>query len=327
MIRMTIAVIKWCLALAVVFGVAFAVFALVKIYRPAASQGEKKVFEVSSGAASSKVAADLARDELISRPLFFKIYVYASGNSGRLQAGRYELSRAMSIAQIAEAISSGAVTSDAVKFTVIEGWTVADIGAALEKKGLIKKIDFEKKNSKDEGYLFPDTYFIDPGESAEAIGKKMKQNFEKKAGPVGRDDVILASIVEREVGRNVRRGERLAAAELLKLQEERRLVAGVFQNRLKIGMPLQSDATVGYITGSGQSRATIEETRINSPYNTYKNTGLPPGPIASPGLLALEAALHPAETDYLYFVTDEGGRAYFAKTLAEHEINKQKYLK
>jgi len=113
----------------------------------------------------------------------------------------------------------------------------------------------------------------------------------------------------------------------LKLQEERRLVAGVFQNRLSLGMALQSDATISYITGSGRSRSTVAETKIDSPYNTYKYAGLPPGPIASPGLLALEAALHPAETDYLYFVTDEGGRAYFAKTLAEHEINKQKYLK
>lgn len=327
MIRTTLTIIKWLFILAAVFGVAFLVYVFVKIEQPARTAAESKIFVVAAGATTKEVAQTLAEEGLIGNGFFFRAHIFLGGQDGEIKAGTYVFSPAMSIHQIADVLTAGLVKDDSVRLTVIEGWTAADIGAALEQQGLMKKSEFQKKNAKDEGHLFPDTYFISRSETAEAIGKKMKQNFEKKAGAPPRDALILASIVEREVGRNVRRGEKLAAAELQELQEERRLVAGIFKNRLALGMPLQSDATVGYITGSNRSRATTEETRIDSPYNTYKYKGLPFGPISNPGLLALEAALHPADTDYLYFVTDESGQAHFAKTLAEHEINKEKYLK
>lgn len=320
-------IIKWLAALAVVFGLAFAAYAFVKIYRPRQTAGMEKVFVVPQGASAKKVARSLADGGLISRPVFFEIYVYLSGAAGRIQAGSYAITPAMSIARIADMMAAGEVRFDGARITVIEGWSAADIGEALEKTGITTKADFLRANATLEGYLFPDTYLIGASESAAAIGEKMKKNFDRKAGSVTRDELILASIVEREVGRNVERGTSITEDDLEKLQEERRLVAGVFQNRLALGMALQSDATIGYITGSRSNRATLEETRLNSPYNTYRHTGLPPGPIGNPGLPAIRAAQNPADTDFLYFLSGADGTAYFAKTLEEHNRNKEKYLK
>ena len=140
------------------------------------------------------------------------------------------------------------------------------------------------------------------------------------------DVLILASIVEREVGRNYKKGTKLSEQDLQKLAEERRIVAGIFYNRLSLNMGLESDATLQYVTGSESSRATIVETKIDSPYNTYKYRGLPPTPIGNPSLDAIKAAINPTETDYLYFLTEPDGTAHFAKTLDEHKKNRVLYL-
>jgi len=328
MVKQIFRTIKWILILAVVCSLAFVIFISMKIAQPMVTgSAEEKIFTVESGTTAREVALDLERERLVSRAWYMDLYLYFKKQRGRIQAGSYLLSGAMSIRDIADRLVSGRVVSDAKRVTVIEGWDVADIGAALEKSGIVSKKDFFGANQKFEGYLYPDTYFISSRQTAQEIGDKMRKNFDIKAGAVARETVILASIVEREVGRNVAPGQKLRAEEVAKLQEERFLVAGVFQNRLDVGMPLQSDATVGYITGSGSNRATLEELEIKSPYNTYLHKGLPPGPIGNPGLNSIRAAQSPAETDYLYFLSAPDGTAYFAKTLREHEINKEKYLK
>ena len=166
----------------------------------------------------------------------------------------------------------------------------------------------------------------------------MLANFDKKLTPdlrmqiknQGRmiyEVVTIASIVEREVGRNFKTGTKLSSADSAKLSEERRIVAGIFYNRLKSRMPLDSDATLNYITGSNSARATLDELKIDSPYNTYKYRGLPPAPIANPSLDSILAAISPTRTDYLYFLMDESGQAHYAKTLTEHARNRDLYLK
>ncbi len=233
----------------------------------------------------------------------------------------------------------------------IEGWTSADIANDLDQKGLVSKSAFEQqltisarnfdyfgetlKKPSLEGYLFPDTYFLATNTTAEAVINKILANTKVKITPalVAEiqaqnktifDVLTLASIVEKEVGRNT---STLSAADTATLQTERETVAGIFMNRLRIGMPLQSDATIGYVTKSGSASASSADLQIDSPYNTYKYKGLPPGPISNPSLSAILAVVHYRNTDYLYFLSKPDGTAVYAKTLDEQNANKAKYLK
>lgn len=349
--------VKWLIILIAVFGLSFFVYGMVKINEPFKTSGQDKLFVVPAGWTTRQIAESLEAEGLIDRAFFFELNVLLKKQGGKIQAGNYRLSPAMSIREITEILTAGKVSDNAVKFTVIEGWTMADIDLTLLKTGLIKKrgefgvvspedfyqeFDFlggqQRNYASLEGYLFPDTYLLAQNVAPEEIARKMLQNFDKKMtkdlreriksqGKIIREIVILASVVEREVGRNLRRGEKLTDQDLQTLQQERRLVASVFYNRLKIGKALESDATISYITGSKSNRATLEETKINSPYNTYKYRGLPPGPIANPSLDSILAAIYPAKTDYLYFVTAPDGTAYFARTLEEHMRNRERYLK
>ena len=353
--------LKWFLVLVIVLGAAFLIYGSVKINQPYRTDAEKEVFVVSPGATTETVGAALEEQGLISSAFFFKLQVHLKKMGGKIQAGTYELSPSQSIGEIVELLTSGAVLDDAVRVTVLEGWRAAEVAAALGDARLVSEREYLEFVSPSvpgqgydfapefsfladkpadaglEGYLFPDTYLLKPGASAEEITRKFLQNFDRKLGSdlraaIGEQKktifeiVTLASIVEREVGRNLKKGTKLSEADLRKLQEERELVASVFYNRLKIGKPLESDATVAYITGSTSNRATIEETKINSPYNTYRYAGLPPGPIANPSLEAIRAAIEPAESDYLYFLTSPDGTAYFGRTLEEHIQNRQRYL-
>lgn len=218
-----------------------------------------------------------------------------------------------------------------VSITVIEGWTVQDIQRTLQGLGVdVVPSDFFASafmsdapflkglspTTSMEGYLFPDTYRVWKDELPNALILKQLREFAEKTegfeaeaqkqGRSFREVVILASILEKEV-RN---------------PEELPIVAGIFMNRLKRGMLLQSDATLNYVLQTGQSRLTAGDLKNTSPYNTYKYGGLPPGPISNPGKPALDAALHPAKTEYLYFLTDSSGKTYFARTLEEHIRNR-----
>lgn len=242
-----------------------------------------------------------------------------------------------------------------VSWRAIEGWTIADIASDLEKRGLITEKDFNFglksvlssydflgelkdftfKPSSLEGYLFPDTYFVAAKPTAKSVIQKMLDNLDGKVTAEMRVDIAkqdrsifdvltLASIIEKEVGRNT---TTISALDLQALQEERETVAGIFMNRLRIGMALQSDATIGYITKKNNPQASSADLLIDSAYNTYKYRGLPPGPISNPSLSAIKAAIYYKETDYLYFLTKKDGTAVYAKTLEEHNVNKRKYLK
>ncbi len=238
-----------------------------------------------------------------------------------------------------------------IAWRAVEGWSVAEIQDDLAKRHLVAAADFQAelkssaasfdflgitpKPKSLEGFLFPDTYFIAEQPSAASVINKMLANFKAKLTPQLQREIlqqnkklydllILASIVEREVGRNT---VSLSQADLTTLQEERQTVAGIFLKRLQIGMPLQSDATIGYVTKKNSVQASSADLKIDSPYNTYKYSGLPPTPIANPSLSAIEAVIYPKPSDYLYFLTKKDGTAVYARTLAEQEANKIKYLK
>ena len=300
----------------------------------------KKEFIIKNGDSVQEITANLQSENLISDMDFFKFYVWQKKISGKLQAGNYELSPSMSIPEIANLFIEGKIKSNKISITIPEGFSNKEIGKRLAENGLIEKeifINFNEINSLDllryeflqdkpenaglQGYYFPDTYEYYKDSSLEDITKKMLDNFNKKLSPELRGEIkkqnksifetlILASIIEKEAG----------------FAEDMGKVSSVFHNRLEIDYPLESDATINYITESGRSRSTYEDLQIDSPYNTYKYAGLPPTPICNPGLNAIKAAIYPGETGYFFFLTPSDRKAIFSKTYAEHLKNQSKYL-
>jgi UPF0755 protein len=273
--------------------------------------------------------AGVVRDELTLRAA-----LRWTGASRGLQAGEYRFDRAMSPVEVVEKLARGEVYGHRVTFpeglTILEMarvyassklGTAEDFIAASRDASLIRSLDPEATDL--EGYLFPETYALPRGTPASRLVAMMVarfraayddalQNRAREQGLTTRQAVTLASLVEEETAK----------------AEERPLVAAVYRNRMQNGMPMQADPTVVYaLQKAGQYDGNIrrEDLSMDSPYNTYRYPGLPPGPIAAPGRASLEAALGPADVKYLYFVSRNDGSHVFAETLAEHNANVREY--
>jgi len=296
------------------------IFFWTAIYLPKESLSqETKLFSVKKGEGTKEISINLEKEGFIKSGSFFRIYTIIAGVSGKLQAGKYLLSPAMAIPEIAKKLVSGDVIKE--KITIIEGWNLRDIGFYFENIGISQAEELYKRKEL-EGFLFPDTYEIKSDEGLEEIIKRMKDNFERKLNPDLRKEiekqgktifeiVTMASLIEKEV----------------KTMEDKKLISGILWKRLENGMPLQVDATISYITGKKTSKISIEETKIDSPYNTYKYKGLPVGPICNPGLESIIAAIYPQKSDYWYYLSTREGKTIFSKTFKDHNIAKAKYLK
>jgi UPF0755 protein len=283
-----------------------------------------KTVEIRPGSTAGEIGDLLEAEGVIADRWAFVAYVRLNKLEGELKAGRYELSSEMTVPEIAELVAAGEVAL--TKFTVPEGYRLTEIADAAEAAGLCSAEGFlaacDAGDPKGrvpggvslEGYLFPDTYMFDSATAPnEVVAVMLDRFFEvmtdedmERIGAGGRtlhEVVILASLVEREA----------------LVDDERPLVAAVFTNRLEKGMTLGSCATVIYAMGYVPERITIQDLKIDSPYNTYVNPGLPPGPICSPGEASLRAAIEPADVDYLYFVSNGDGTHTFTTTYAEHE--------
>ena len=300
--------------------------------------GHTVMLEIPGGTSAKEVAALLREKKLIRSMLAFEVYVRLRGVGGSMQAGNYELSTGYSTPRTVDALlfpGERAVS----KITLIEGWSLREYRERLVASGFDgAKFDAQTASVSSwqqdyaffadvslkrslEGYLFPDTYATTNDRSVTDLIDKMLANFQLKISPLqdaiesrGRslhDSVILASIIEREVIDF----------------SDRKLVADIFWRREANGIALQSDATINYITQSGRARSTAKDLQIDSPYNTYKYRGLPPGPIGNPGLEALTAAVHPTPNEFWYFLTDEAGSVHYAKSFVEHQRNVEKFLK
>ncbi len=299
-----------------------------------AENPEEVSFEIPQGSSSSQIAKILKNNNLIKSEIVFRLVLKKNNAENSLKAGFYNLNTGMNVNEIIAELIKGGKNKNVVSFTIPEGYELQMIADKLSKEGLVDKERFleltsDKKYFEDkfpflaelkdgqslEGYLFPSTYEVYIGATEEEIIEKMLLQFqrifeEKVKDQMGSVDlsfnevVTLASIIEREA----------------KLDEERGLISAVFHNRLKIGMPLQSCATVQYILGERKEVLTEADTRIESDYNTYIHKGLPPGPIASPGEKSLIAAVKPENVDYLYFRTKEDGTGghTFSRTYEEH---------
>lgn len=270
---------------------------------------EEIIFHIEKGQGSKEIAFNLEKEGLIWWEPIFQIYVLSRGAAGKLQAGYYSLTPAMNIPQITEKFATGDIIK--IKITIPEGFTSEQILQKLQKLTISEIVSLGEY----EGYLFPDTYEITYGMEGEKIIEMMKNNFHKKTADlkITPEIVIMASLLEKEV----------------KTKEDKKIVSGIFWKRLEIVKPLESCATIAFIKGVDLWRYSYEDTRIESPYNTYLNLGLPPGPICNPGLESIQAAVYPKDSNYWYYLStpEPEGETIFSETLEEHNYAKAKYLR
>ncbi len=282
---------------------------------------------VQPGMTAASIGEMLEERGVIGSRQKFWMIAKLGGAERQFKAGTYHMYVNMPIREALDVLVGGEVSL--VKFTIPEGFSVREIAARLDKEGIVSGKEFMEKAKKfgpyrymkasrlamfrAEGFLFPDTYSVEPGTSAEAILQMMVRNFDdkltdemlqkaEKADLSIYELVTLASLVEKEA----------------RFDEDRPIIAQVFLKRLELNMPLQSDTTIQYLLDAPKEDVTYADTEIESPYNTYQHYGLPPGPIANPGLASIEAVLNPADTDYLYFVADRAGHNHYSKNYDEH---------
>lgn len=296
-----------------------------------------QTFVIPKGQSTRTILRNLQSTGIIKSSLAAEIYLYLNQQRGQFQAGSFKLNPSMTLKEIANILKTGTLD---IWITIPEGWRAEQIVDELKNQGLLENInsnELYKLFRQSEGKLFPETYLFAKDSSADQIISRMIETFSQKTNnqscgagscsagqPITNNDIITASLVEREARHDV----------------DRPLIASVLQNRLRIGMALQIDATLQYakatlannqqpITNNQFNwwpQITSADKTINSPYNTYKFPGFPPGPIANPGIEAIKAVLNPAKTDYLYYVSEPDGTTHYAKDLEGHNANIRKYL-
>lgn len=298
------------------------------IKAPSRDETEKRVV-ITRGSSASQIGNELKQGGIVKNSFAFKFYVHATGASKDIQAGEYNLSSNLKLREVVDRLLDG---PSEIWVTIPEGLRREQVAekfvstfGLLEAAGSTFRSDFLAKTQNSEGYLFPDTYLLPKDASAAAVANLMTATFGKRVTSEMRDDlaqtglaldeaVTLASLVERETLSN----------------EERPVVAGIILNRLEADWPLQVDAAVQYAVGKPGDwwprPLASSDLAVNSFYNTYEFTGLPPGPIASPGLSSIKAAIYPENSDYWFYLHDSDGEIHYAETLEEHNLNIARYL-
>lgn len=300
------------------------------------SNSDPITFEIKSGSGTSSIASQLEDKGIIKSATAFKIKTKMDGNDGKYKAAVYTFSPVMTVDEIVSLLLEG--KSQTSKMTLQEGLDIKRVVEKLTADGLINPEEFMQELefgefgyefvnelpsgvNRFEGYLYPETYFIPVGATSHDIINILLGQFEKmytddikaKADSMGitmQEVVTMASILEREAV----------------VGEEMPTIASVFYNRMEIGMPLQTDATIQYALGEQKKRLSYDDLKIDSPYNTYTNKGLPPGPIASVSKAALEAAVNPADTEYIFFVAKGDGSHVFSVDYDQFLKDKDDYI-
>jgi UPF0755 protein len=324
-------VVRWAIAGFLLGVLSVAAWTYVSFHQSYKGYGTTEQFvEIPAGSGTTSMGRRLADAGVIRSASSFRVAVWIRGAGRRLQAGEYRFTEPMTLAQVVDKIARGDVYVRSITFR--EGLTVREMAdvyqsagfgtaaefiAASKKGSLVQHLDPAARDL--EGYLFPDTYTMTRRATADELVERMTKRFEKALAPEilqqasarglnTRQLVTLASLVEKETGK----------------ADERPTVAGVYTNRLKIGMGLQCDPTVIYalmLAGRYDGNIRRDDLQIDSPYNTYRYSGLPPGPIAAPGEASLRAAANPADVPYIYFVSRGDGSHVFSTTLDEHNRN------
>lgn len=298
---------------------------------PAGEPSQRQVVEIPNGTSFRSIVTRLHKENLITHEWFFTLLARVTGQDRKIMPGEYEIHAGMRPTEILSRMVEGRVYYHSV--TIPEGYTVAQIADLLAEKNLTDTTEFLRLTSDAElihsleldvptleGYLFPDTYFFTRPTPPETIIRTLVHHLKETFSPelqeraaeidmTMREVLTLASVIEKETG----------------LSKERPLVSGVFHNRLRRNIPLQSDPTVIYALEGFDGDLRKRDLVVNSPYNTYRVLGLPPGPIANPGEASIRAALFPTPTDFVYFVSRNDGSHQFSSTLAEHNQAVEKY--
>jgi UPF0755 protein len=287
------------------------------IFPPYPPQSGPVIITIEKGSTAREISETLAAKHLIRSPNVFLGYIKLIKHEAALRSGNFVFHPPVSIPTVLAAIKTGATEKE---IKILEGWDVVDVALYLEKEGLFSKEDFIKAAHQYEGYLFPDTYRVFDDATPQDVIALMRGNFEKKAAAYYETEprsvslteaVIMASMLEREAH----------------TFPDQKIIAGIFWKRLNTGMPLQVDATLTYVTGRASLWLTKDDLAIDSGYNTYRNLGLPVGPIANPGLKSLEAALNPISSPFWFYLSDREGLLHYSATFDEHKQKKFTYLR
>lgn len=315
---------------------------------------ETQIFAIEKGEGLKEIGDRLEKEGIIKSSKLFQVYAFLRNVRAKFLPGEFHLQPEMSFKELVKTLISRPLAPEKT-ITIVEGLTNKEIARLLQDEGLVSQEDFfiglkEVSQNKElleeygfltvlspegivfsqnidpgtelQGFLFPDTYRFYEQTTSQAVIKKMLENFSQKV-----DEQMLAKI--KESGRTLYQVITLASIieKEAALDQDRRLIADIFWKRLDAGWALESCATVNYILGDAKPRLSFEDTRIPSLYNTYLHSGLPPGPINNPGLLAIKAAIEPLKSDYCCFLTAPDGQTVFSRTIEEHNRNKDIYLK
>ncbi len=296
-------------------------FVLWTIFATAPAAFSDTIVIIPRGTPVPDIAAQLAEAHIVRFAAILKDILRLSGAGERIPAGAYRFSEPTNVIAVAYRLITGDFGIPPVRITFTEGMTVRDMATRIDDSlPNARANDFLAAGQPYEGYLFPDTYSFLPSATAADIVVQLRAEFATKTAPLAPDiaasghslgDIVtMASLVEKEAN----------------TPADKRMVAGILWNRVKRGMPLQVDAVFGYIFNRDTYSPSFADLAVDSPYNTYKYKGLPPGPIDNPGLDSIEAALHPTATTDLYYLTGRDGKMHYAATYAEHLANQRKYL-
>jgi UPF0755 protein len=281
---------------------------------------DEKTIRIERGLSIGEAGAVLDESGIIRSSFWFKVFSTLARSEGGIVAGDYYFKHPESVTSVSFRVSHGQHGLETVRTTIPEGLSVFQMAPLLEGRFSLFDAETFVANAR-EGYLFPDTYFFLVNATASDIIQRMEEHFVEQTadleqaaiteGKSWEDIVTMASIIEEEA----------------KHEDDRAIISGILWKRIEIGMALQVDATFSYVNGKNSYTLTLEDLEDDSPYNTYEYTGLPPTPIANPGLASLEAALYPEESEYLYFLSDLDGNMYYAEDFDGHQRNRELYLR
>jgi len=295
-------------------------FSVLSIFLQSGTNNAPVALEIQKGTSANQAAAILRTSGVIRRDLDFKIASRLLFIQDRIQAGEYLFPPHPLLINVLLKLVKGSVIIEQLKVSFPEGSSIYKMGTILKNNGFLCFEDFRAlaHSSSLEGYLFPDTYIFEKNISAEVLAEMMQKRFTEVVIPYWeenknatkynlREILTLASIIEKESA----------------IEEERSIISSVFHNRLNINMALEADPTIKYVLERPSKIVYYNQLKVRSPYNTYLNQGLPPGPICNPGLSSIKAAIYPAKTEYLYFVAKKDGTHIFSATWAEHQKARQ----
>lgn len=282
---------------------------------------EPKYVRIEKGSSLLETGTELKKEGIVRSKTVFIVLEKIASAERAIKAGDYFFDRSTSVFDVVTRLAKGEFGIEQRKLIVREGETIKEIAELMRGFQKFNEQEFLELTKGEEGYLFPDTYFLFVNVTAQELMQKMKDNFSERTKVAGEDIknsgkslneiITMASIIEKEVA----------------VPEERAIVSGILWKRISKGMPLQVDASLGYVTGKTSAQLTMDDLKMDSPYNTYLHKGLPPAPICNPGLETIKSALNSQPSPYYFYLTGKDGKTYFAKTFDEHKKNKEKYLR